>query len=62
MAMDGDVMAQEVLNLIGGEMTPERLRAFQKFCEGIVQHIQKHAQVTVTGVYLGSGQAPGKIQ
>ena len=60
--MDGDRMAEEILRLLGGEYTPERVRAFHLLCQGIVAHIQTNAVVAVTGVETGPGTAPGTIQ
>jgi hypothetical protein len=59
--MDGDKMAEEILRLLGGEYTPERVRAFHLLCKGIVEHIQTNAVVAVTGVQSGTGTAPGTV-
>lgn len=55
MAMNGAQMAAEVLQAMGGRVTPARQRAFQKMCEAIVAHIEKNAVVTVVGVQSGGG-------
>ncbi len=68
MPMNGAQLAGEVLRAIGGEPTPDRVRAFTAMCEAIVAHIQANAVVTVpsvTGVLPGggvSGPGTGTIQ
>jgi hypothetical protein len=47
--MNGNLLAAEVLKEMGGEVTPERLAAFQKLCEAVVKHIQRNLQVTAVG-------------
>lgn len=60
--MNGDVLAAEAIAAMGGEVTPERLIAFQKFCEAIVLHIQTYGIVTVvTTCSTGPGTGVGKV-
>jgi hypothetical protein len=57
--LNGDVLTQEILALMGGKVTKERQKAFQKLCQGIIEHIQKYAIVTTTGVVAVTGVTPG---
>ena len=64
MALNGDVLARAVLAEMGGEVTADRLQAFQRMCDAIVKHIQTFGEVTVnvngtaSGVQGGGGSAP----
>lgn len=66
MAMDGPTMADEILALLllefpEGQINAARKKAFDTFCTGVVQHIQTHGVVTVTGVQAGGGSATGTV-
>lgn len=61
MPLNGDMLAQEVLEAIGGRITPKRQEAFKKMCEAIVLHIQTNGIVNVVGVQNGSGTTVGTI-
>jgi hypothetical protein len=65
MAMNGDVLAQEILTAMGGEVTKERDEAFRKLCRALVTHIQTYGIVigTATGVTTGGAAVPvtGKL-
>lgn len=49
--MNGDQLAQEMLDAIGGEVTGPRKAAFTKLAWALIRHIQQNAVVisTVSG-------------
>lgn len=49
MPMNPVLLAQEMLDAIGGERTRERQRAFLKLASAIVRHIQVNMIVTSAG-------------
>jgi hypothetical protein len=53
--MNGSMLAKEMLVAVGGKVTPQRLKAFEKMADAIVKHIQLNAVVTV----ITSPPAPG---
>jgi len=59
MPLNGDEMAQKILDEMGGEVTADRKDAFQKMCRAIVQYIQVNAEVTVDVTGTASGVTPG---
>ena len=48
--MNGEILAAEILQAIGGGASPEREEAFRKLANAIVRHIQTQMQVTSLGI------------
>jgi hypothetical protein len=48
MPMNGKMLAAEMLAAIGGKVTKQRRKAFEKLADAIVKHIQLNAVVTGT--------------
>jgi hypothetical protein len=49
MPMNAEVLAQEMLVAIGGEVTNQRHEAFRRLAQAIVSHIQRNLLVTSSG-------------
>ncbi len=50
MPMNGNQLAAEMLRAMGGKVTPQRLKAFQRMADAIVKHIQANLVVASSGV------------
>jgi hypothetical protein len=48
--MMSNQMASEIIRAMGGKVTKARLRAFQRFCDALVKHVQNNMVVTSQGV------------
>lgn len=61
MAMNANLLAEEMMTFIGGRRTKRRREIFRRLARAIVNHIQVNAVVTTTtsGVVNGLGSAPG---
>lgn len=59
MAMNGKVLAAEVLKKMGGKVDKRRRKAFEDFCEAIVEHIQTRGQVQ--GITSDGKGVTGKV-
>lgn len=47
--MMSNQMASEIIHAMGGRVTKARLRAFQRFCDALVRHVQNNMVVTSQG-------------
>lgn len=53
--MNGDQLAVEMIQAMGGRVTPARLKAFKAMAGAIVRHIQKNMVVAAAGTAAPSG-------
>lgn len=58
--MDGALLAKEILDAIGGEVTDARKEAFENFCTALIAHIRTNAILQSDGpIGVGLTTAPG---
>lgn len=53
--MVSNQLAAEIIRAMGGKVTPARIRAFQRWSDALVRHIQTNMVVVSTGTSAPGG-------